>query len=157
MREIKLTRGLVAFVDDEDFYILSNHVWRIDDQGNNLYARSSKGVLMHRMILGLTDKKILVDHKDRNGLNNIKSNLRIATRSQNNANTISRPGSSSKYLGVCFYKHTGKWAARIRKNGKLIHIGQFETEENAAIAYNKKAIELHGEFANLNKVFYEAV
>lgn len=94
---------------------------------------------------------LVVDHADNDGLNNLRSNLRICTRSQNSANRIS-VGGSSIYLGVSYYKKNKKWGALIGKNRKQIFIGLFETEEQAAIAYNKSAILIHGEFAKLNNV-----
>jgi hypothetical protein len=91
----------------------------------------------------------IVDHRDRNGLNNTKQNLRLATRSQNNCNTMHRRG-SSKYRGVSREKETGKWKCKICFNGICIYLGLFEAEEDAARAYDKAAKELHGEFASLN-------
>ncbi len=103
---------------------------------------------MHRLILNL-DKE-LCDHKDGNGLNNQRNNIRAATKSQNNMNKIGR--GSSSYLGVYIHKKDAvkKWRAQIKVNDKKIHIGVFEREEDAALAYNKMAIKYHKEFANLN-------
>lgn len=105
---------------------------------------------MHRMILNVNDKKILIDHKNHDGLNNTKSNIRECTIRQNNINKRSRKNSSSKYLGVSLYKRDNRWRADVRVNGKTIWIGYFDTEELAAKAYDKAALKHHGEFANLN-------
>ena len=100
-----------------------------------------------------------VDHIDGNGLNNQRSNLRIATRLQNLKNKVVQVGKiHSKYKGVCkqVCKHGDKiyayWTALITSDFKRHYLGTFKTEEEAALAYNKKAVELHGEFANLNKL-----
>ena len=113
------------------------------------YAKVSienKSFLLHRYIMGVTDPKIFVDHKDGNGLNNQRSNLRICNRNQNGFNRGSDKNTSSKHKGICWYKITSKWVARI--NGK--HLGYFKSEESAAREYDKAAIEIHGDFAKLN-------
>lgn len=156
MKEIRLTQGKVALVDDEDFEYLNSFKW---------WARKCKGqqtfyavrhqypksiVFMHNQILGIQPGNIFCDHIDLNGLNNQKYNLRIATKSQNNANKRSSVGSFSKFRGVSFHKRDKVWQANAGKDGKQIYIGVFKTETEAALAYNIKAIELHGEFAKLN-------
>jgi hypothetical protein len=107
-------------------------------------------VKMSRMIMGVTDPKIFVDHKDRNPLNNCRINLRICIASQNLCNTTSAKNSTSKYLGVSWSSDSMKWMAQIVKNNKHFYLGRYKIEEDAALAYNKAAIEIHGEFANLN-------
>jgi len=160
MKLIKLTRGKFAQVDDEDYEWLNKKKWHTHFDTVNWYAKTSfkknenyplKVTSMHRYILGLTDPNIRVDHKDRNGLNNQRNNIRIATATQNNANKCAL--GKSKYLGVSqFHEGTsnGKWRARLSCNKKHYYLGQFDTEEKAARAYDVKAKELHGEFANLN-------
>jgi|SRR6188768_735071 len=158
MKEVQLTQGKVALVDDQDYDFLNQFKWyaKKDPFAKTYYAARNnpevKGllILMHRQILGLDDPKLFCDHSDHNGLNNQKYNLRIATRSQNNANK--QPTGTSKYLGVSWDKSRNKWKAEIRKNKKGIHIGRFKNEAEAALAYNKKAVEMHGDFANLNNV-----
>lgn len=93
----------------------------------------------------------IVDHRDNNPLNDKIENLRAANRFQNARNRSSAKNSSSRYLGVCLRKN-GKWVAHIRILGKLKHLGYHFEETDAALAYNKAAIEFHGEFANLNNV-----
>jgi len=107
---------------------------------------------MHRLILSITDPCIKVDHKDRNGLNNQRNNLRLATHKQNMANRSRHKGSVSKYLGVHWRKDRSRWLACITKDGVPCVLGSFKSEIDAAIAYNKAATRLHGEFANINKV-----
>ena len=105
-------------------------------------------VLMHDLILP-TEKD--VDHRDRNPLNNRRLNLRLATRSQNLANTRSRSG-SSRYKGVCFSRREQKFRAYIVVNYKQIHLGYFDSDLDAARVYNEAAREHFGAFALLNDV-----
>lgn len=165
MREILLSkkgknRGkYVALVDDDVYENLNIYNWRCTSINGYTYAvRSFKDengkcrvLSMHREIMK-NPKGFLVDHWDRNGLNNQKINLRVSTKSQNNSNRRSMVGSVSKYLGVSLYKKTKKWVAFISHSGlnKNIHLGYHNTEEGAALAYNDAALKYHGEFANLN-------
>jgi len=155
-----------AMVDDEDYELLNQWVWSVRTSINNIYAyrndySSGKAVciLMHRFILGVKQTKIQVDHKDHNGLNNQKANLRKCTNSENSRNSRKTKGARSKYIGVHYHKSKYKEYIRgqIMFNRKHIHLGFFKTEEDAALAYDKKAIELFGEFANLNFKEYERI
>lgn len=107
-------------------------------------------VFMHRAILK-PQKGKEVDHKDGDGLNNQKNNLRLATKSQNNQNQ-KRPhkNSTSKYKGVSWDKNHKKWLSQIKINYQNIYLGLFDCEIEAANKYNQKARELFGEFACLN-------
>ena len=96
------------------------------------------------------DNLPFVDHIDGNKLNNNVSNLRWCNPQQNQFNSKKQDGTSSKYKGVCWDKRKNKYIACIGINGKLKHIGYFDNEEEAANAYNIKANELFGQFANLN-------
>ena len=138
-----------AKVDNADYAWLNQYNWSSLVCGGDVYARATingKHVKMHRLILGLTDPKILGEHKDRDTLNNQRENLRPATNSQNQKNK--KPYGTSKYLGVNF--HFKKWRAAININGKTTHIGMFVVEEDAARAYDEQALIHHKEFANLN-------
>jgi hypothetical protein len=156
--EIKLTQGYVAIIDDEDYHLIKNYNWRvrISPKINIKYATATtkigkgehKIISMHRIILGLTDPLVFTDHKDHDGLNNRRNNLRTCTRSQNNQNRRPAKNSSSQYLGV--YKSKNKWTAVINANKKVTRLGSFEDEELAAKAYDKEALKQYGEFANLN-------
>lgn len=152
MKEIKLTQGKVALVDDDDFEYLNQWKWYAHKKPNTFYAIRNPHVKMHRLIMGVTDPKILVDHCDLDGLNCQKQNLRIATKSQNGANRISVKNGTSKYLGVHFDYSRNKWVAALTKNYKKAYSKRFNSEHEAALAYNKKATELHGEFAKLNVI-----
>lgn len=158
MKQIKLTLGQVALVDDEDFEFLNQFKWQAVKKPNTFYAvknfPNGKGkqisVYMHRIILQLKDSKIHCDHKDGNGLNNQKYNLREATHAQNQRNKKARETGTSRYKGVTLRKSYTKWRATIILNKKYIHIGYFINEIDAAKAYDEKAKELFGEFAWLN-------
>lgn len=152
MKEIELTRSKVALVDDEDYDFLNQFKWRAIIRKNTCYAmttvrRDKKeiGILLHRMIMGFPNK-MLIDHRDRNGLNCQKYNLRICNNFQNNMNRTAF--GRSKYLGVNYSRKYIQ--SRITVYGKRIFLGIFETEESAALAYNEAAIKYYGEFANLN-------
>lgn len=157
MIEIPLTQGKVALIDDEDFARVSKHKWYAEKSrdGRRWYAatsvRTAEGkkttIKMHRYIKGITDRKIDCDHRDLNGLNNQRSNLRVATRAQNMQNTRVKSNSSSGLKGVVLHKTSGLWMARIRSNGKSVLLGFFKTAELGHEAYCKAAKELHGEFA----------
>lgn len=160
MKEIQLTQGKVTFVDDEDYEYLSQFSWHTLNNGYTSYAvrklspkkgeKKRKVILMHREILG-NDSCDTVDHIDGNGLNNTKSNIRIATFSQNSANSKKTKG-ISKYKGVTWLKKNKKWRAEITIKGKSKHLGCFTCEEDAAEAYNQAALMVHCEFAKLNLV-----
>lgn len=153
MAEIMAASGEIFIVDDADFNFLSSFSWRVARMKNGqVYAMTSrktngkkKSLLMHRMILN-APQDMLVDHIDGNAQNNRRSNLRLATRSQNKMNSFYARG-ISKYRGVSFHKGAGKWYAAIRKQGHIWHLGYFDTEEAAFAAYRLASLQLHGEFS----------
>jgi len=147
VREIPLTKGLVAIVDADDYERLSQWKWCI--QGR--YAvRSNKGHMkMHRIILGIQNSKdLLVDHINRNPLDNRKLNLRIADYSINGWNSKMQSNNTSGYRGVCSFK--GKWQADIHVNMKLIYLGRYSNIIDAALAYDRAVIKYRGADAPLN-------
>lgn len=153
MKEIKLTQGYVATVDDDDYEWLSQWKWRIlkVPDRNTLYAVRTKDtrttISMHRVVAGVTNSKIQIDHRDTNGLNNTRDNLRIATHGDNMHNRPAPRTNQSGFKGVSWHKGRMKWQAVIMMNHKNIHLGLFDDKNLAAQAYNKAANELHGEFA----------
>lgn len=159
MREIPLggpraKRHGIALIDDADFALVSRYDWCISaTRRGTLYAIRAlrrEGVkttqLMHHLIMGPG----LVDHVDRDGLNNQRSNLRMATQTQNAGNRISLPGTSSRFKGVCRIKNNGLWRASICINGRTKFLGEYTSEEDAARAYDRAAPGHFGEFARLN-------
>lgn len=139
------------FIDGEDFDKVKDYKWSIHKDNNNFYAftkKDGKTIKMHRLLTGFPKNE--VDHKNGNGLHNIRDNLRECSRSENGRNRKKQSDASSIYKGVYFNKQCKKYKANIRVNGKTTYIGLFADEHKAAEEYNKKAKELHGEFALLN-------
>lgn len=150
MKTIPLTQNKFSQVDDEDFDELSKYKWHYLEgyalrneynNGNRKYVR------MHREIICAPDE-LEVDHKDGNGLNNQRSNLRICTSSQNKMNRAPHKDNSSGFKGV--WKERRRWYSQIYFEGQYIFIGSFLTPEEAARAYDEAAKKYHGEFAKLN-------
>lgn len=155
-KEIPLTRGLVTIVDDEDYEWLSQWKWFADTHGygiRNSGTRPSRSLVkMHRELLA-APRGTQVDHINGNRLDNRRENLRLCSNTENQRNlTRLRPGKSSSHKGVSWYKKTQKWRAQITFSQKVILIGYFATELEAARAYDAKAIELFGEFARTNEM-----
>ena len=144
-----------AKVDDDDYEKLKGHTWsyhKPSSEGSSGYLTTKPSdrphkVRMHELIIGKEPGKV-VDHIDGDGLNNQKHNLRFATSTQNAWNR--KPPNGRKYKGTRYEKNRRCWYAEIYAHGVKYHCGSFETEEDAARAYDKRARELHGEFARLN-------
>lgn len=159
MKEIRLTKGQVALVDDEDFGYLNQWKWcsSYEPRISNYYAfrreyvsyRKQETIKMHRLIMS-TPNGMEVDHINGNTLDNRKSNLRNCSHAENIRNREVSKRNKSGYKGVSV-SSSGKWWARIRIDGApQLYLGTFTTPEDAARAYDKKALELFGEFAKLN-------
>ena len=152
MKYIKLSQNKKAKVDNEEYKNLSKYKWYF----KNGYAVRKEGayeplIQMHRLILG-TPKGKDTDHINGNKLDNRKENLRIASRSENLRNTKKYKTNKSGFKGVCFYKRKNQWMVQIQVKSKKIHLGYFKDIKKAAKAYNKAAIEYHGEFAKINNL-----
>ena len=149
---IPLTQGKLAIVDAEDYDWLIQYNWCACKCRNTFYATRMGGgrtIRMHREIMH-APKGVMCDHINHNGFDNRKSNLRLCTNAQNSYNQQARSSCTSKYKGVHWNKPNNKWVARIAFKQKRMHIGCFDNEIKAAMAYDKKAKELFGEFAYPN-------
>lgn len=157
MKKIKLNLNKFAFIDSEDFNKVSAYKWYADKSGNGFYAVANskdengkhKKIRMHQFIFG---KKIgfQIDHIDGNGLNNMKSNLRYATHSQNQHNRKKYTNNTSDLKGVFWHKNKKKWYSAIRVSSKLVHLGYFDSKLKAHETYCKAALRFHGDFARIN-------
>jgi hypothetical protein len=153
MKEIILTQGKTTMVDDHDYEWLNSYKWHAVKNKRTYYAKratNKKGkyvnIFMHNFIMcGFGN-----DHIDNDGLNNQRSNLRKADKYENARNRRSSVNGTSKYIGVYKSRYFWKWRSEIRCMNKLYSLGCYAIEEDAARAYDKKAKELFGEFANLN-------
>lgn len=155
MKEILLTNGHKAIVDDDDFYELSKFKWYYGKGYAVRGVQTPKGkrnISMHRQILNVVPfgRKPTIDHINHDKLDNRKSNLRICTNQENCFNQSKTHG-KAKYKGVIVATN-GKFIAKIKYNYKTYSLGRYKKEEDAAIAYNNKAKELFGEYALLNLI-----
>ena len=160
-RRIYLGEGIFTIVSPPDYYKYNIFNWCLNRDGRNMYAvrvvtvndvgrRSIKIIALHREILKVPPG-MLVDHRNNNSLDNRMDNLRIATHAQNNCNRRkTSSNTSSQFIGVCFYKRHNRWAVNISHKGKKIFLGYFDTETDAARAYDEAARKYHKEFARLN-------
>ena len=153
MKEIKLTRGQVAIVDDEDYERISKHNWAVHPQRAGYAVRKGnkkrgepRTILMHREVLN-APRDAQIDHINRNSLDNRKCNLRLATV-QKNAFNRAKPNvkCTSRYKGVFQRKDQKSWSARIKHNDRHIELGRYKEEAYAAAVYNYAARILFGEF-----------
>ena len=152
-KEIPLTNGGFAIVDDEDYENLSQFKWHKRGTGKYRYAfriEKCKTFSMHRALINVP-AGMQTDHIDGNGLNNLRSNLRIATCAQNQFNALGW-GGKSNFKGVTWSKEKKKWISKIRITCRRLHLGYFHTELDAAKAYNEAALKYHGAFAKINNI-----
>lgn len=156
MATIKISKGYEVLIDQKYLKILSKNKWKANVAEHTVYAEHTKLGSMHRKIMileGYNIKGKQIDHKDGNGLNNLISNLRICSNTQNARNQNKHKNNTSGYKGVSLRKDRNKWVAKIRiDNNKRIFLGHFDNKEDAARAYNKAALKYHGEFAKLNEI-----
>jgi len=153
VREIKLTRDKIAFVDDDDYEIVTQSKWYAQRcRKFNWYAKRARFnegkkqvEAMHHLILGCG----FIDHINGNGLDNRKENLRFVTNQENTYNQRKRPG-TSQYKGVCWDKESGKWLVQIQVDGRRKKIGRFDDELVAALAWDEAARIYYKGFAAVN-------
>ena len=156
MKEIKLTQGKVAFVDDEDYEVLNQWKWYAHNTHGIWYAyrntnngKKRTQLLMQRVILQ-TPIGMQTDHINHNGLDNRRANLRACTPSDNQHNRLIDRDKTSQLKGIYWNKKAKKWIARITFNMKLIQLGRFDSDIEAAKAYDQAAINHYGQFARTN-------
>jgi hypothetical protein len=155
MKEIPLTKGRVALVDDADFEMLNKYKWFAESRNRTFYARRTvtigigkyKNVSMHRVIMQ-TPVGVETDHSDGDGLNNQRWNLRFCTRSKNNMNRSKGKNNTSGYKGVSWFGLAQKWRSTINVEGRQIHLGLFLKKEEAYKSYCEASKKYHGEYGN---------
>jgi len=157
--EIELTQGQIALIDGCDLETILQYRWCAHFNGRYWYAYTgicangkTKLLAMHRLILD-APTGMDVDHFDHQTLDNRRINIRLATRSQNNANKSKyKVGATSRHKGVHYSQLERKWKAEIKVNRQRFYLGTYTDESDAALAYNRAALEHFGAFARLNKV-----
>lgn len=154
MKEIPLTQGKVALVDDADYERVIKYKWNARRFKYTYYAwhtlgRGGRSIALHRFVMDAKPGEF-VDHIDHDGLNCTRANLRICTRTQNARNRKIRIDSRTGYKGVSFSKNSGKWKASISNNNKRLYLGSFSDPLLAARAYDDMARKLFGNFAMTN-------
>lgn len=156
MKEIPLTQGYVALVDDSDFETVNAHNWYAEKASRGIYAtrniRKPSGnwgiQRLHRFLMPEVPR---IDHHDGDGLNNQRDNLRPATHKQNTQSFRRKKiGATSSFRGVYWNKSHCKWYARIEVSGTPIYLGCFTSETDAAKAYDVAAVKHFGDFASPN-------
>lgn len=160
MKEIKLNRDKVAFVDDGDYERASKFKWYTEKRGINSYNYYAKRKVvtdgkestqsLHIFIMNGTIKGLEIDHKNGNGLDCQRENLRRCTHSQNMSNQRKKPFASTRFKGVSYNKKLNKYSASIKKEGRSICIGNYNTEIEAAYNYDQMAYKMFGQFARYN-------
>lgn len=157
-QRIPLSQGAHAVVSDEDYARVSAHKWSLDKNGYAVRKvvvvaadkeRRQRKILLHRFILA-APKGLDVDHVNGDPLDNRRDNIRLATRSQNMANSGPRANGRSPYKGVSWHKRDRRWCASIMVVGHKRHLGNFDSERAAALAYDRAAFAAWGEFSRLN-------
>jgi hypothetical protein len=152
LKQILLSQGKIALVDDKDYKYLAQFKWSILEKKNTIYARrhlcskidsKRSTVLMHHEIIGKPLIGKMVDHKDGDGLNNQRQNLRFVTQRQNSQNTH-KFSKTSKFPGVSWNKLANRWYSEIAIDGERKYLGTFKNEIDAFLIY-KKTVEMNGE------------
>lgn len=145
MKQIKLTQGKFAIVDDEEFEYLNQWKWHCSNRGYAIRTQKNKKIFMHR-IINNTPKELFTDHINGDILNNRKVNLRACTTSQNGFNRKLNINNTSGYKGIVWHKRDNKWQVQIKAGSKNKYIGSFSDQREAIQIYNKIALQEFGEF-----------
>jgi hypothetical protein len=144
MKIIRSAKGIEVFVDDDIFEKINGRSIRVDKDYPEI---GNSGIKLHIFIMGRREG-FIIDHIDRNPLNNLRSNLRFVTAFQNTVN--SKPRNGARYKGVSLRKETGKYRSKITYSDKSIRLGDYESDTKAAMVYDEAARILFGEYAYLN-------
>lgn len=152
----KLAKNRFAIIDDDKEELINKYRWTVKEDSNNSYAKcydKKRCIAMHRLILGITDSSIQVDHINHDGLDNRIENLRICSANENQFNQSKQKRKEFKGVYLKYITRTKKirWGSQIKYRGTKYYLGTYDTELDAAKAYDKKAEELFGEFACTNK------
>jgi hypothetical protein len=155
-KTLPLSQGKHTIIDADNYEWLNQWKWYYDKgyavRNETVFVngvRKQKRITLSRLILN-APKDMEVDHINGDSINNTKANLRLVTDGQNARNKRKVKNKSSVYKGVSLHKGERRWHSRIMFDWKLIHLGSFEDEVNAALAYNQAALKYHGEYAKLN-------
>jgi hypothetical protein len=151
-KQVLITRGEITLIDESDWGLVCKYNWTLHIPDNRKYARchyEGKKIYLHRLLLNAKPGEI-VDHKNGDGLDNRRNNIRLATQSQNTANCTTSIKTASGFRGVYFDKRSGLWQAKIKFNYKSNFLGSYKTTDEAAKVYDEAAFKLFGEFARLN-------
>lgn len=149
-KEIELSQGYKAIVDDDLYDELNQHNWCVHKMRKNNTMYATRLIRIHHMVLGFPPPGYVIDHINGNGLDNRRENLRIITTGQNTTWRAIQRNNTSGFRGVSWNKSKKRWDAKIKVNGKAMHLGRFTNKEDAARAYDKAAREHFKEFAKLN-------
>lgn len=149
---VPLTRGFTTIIDACDVHLVQGYNWTATPAWDTFYAYRKQRVdgkqciiLMHRVILGINDSSVRADHRDLDGLNNRRTNLRACSNAENGRNRGAQNNNTSGLKGV--YGRGGRWRAEIASKGVRKHLGYFANPEAAHAAYCAAAAKMHGEFA----------
>ncbi len=156
---IELSRGLHAWIDEEDFDLVSRHKWYAQRGGGGHFYAARTGprsegrplIYLHRILISARDGEC-VDHANGDTLDNRRANLRVGTCGQNSANMRLHPRNNSGFKGVYWRGDIGKWASQIQVNGRGLHLGVFGDVKEAAEAYDQAAVGHFGQFACTNRM-----
>lgn len=156
MITLTLSNGMPTTIGDEDLALVLPYRWHADVREGLTYAVAvvrvasrKRKIYMHRLITG-GPRDVRIDHIDGNGLNNVRTNLRPSTNTENARNTRLARNNTSGFKGVYWYRRDGCWRAQIMVDRRCLHLGYFATAEQAAEAYDAAAVRYFGAFARTN-------
>ncbi len=147
-RRCILKNGTSFIFDPQDEWLVKQHTWSLT-RGHIRTVQNGKTVYLHRLIMGAADNE-QIDHINGDKTDNRRCNLRFADHTKNQQNKGLRSDSTTGFKGVCFDRRSGKFMAYINAYGRRTYLGYFEDKNSAALAYDKAAVRLHGDFARLN-------